>query len=177
MKNQQGLTLLEVLLSLTLLSIFAIAFGTIITNSTLWDNKNEERHNATILADFCIHYYKGNEHIEIQKLEQRMDKLNQHLLTHPNDKRVQKEVNDLTELYDIKQQLLTNDDFKEACQASNSKEITIEGIKYRLLTDISLVHSLEDINYSLSKIKVTVQSFASSETFAELDSTYMRGGS
>lgn len=58
-KNNDGLTLLEVLLAMTILLAFLVGFSYMIGNSALWDKKNEERHTAMILAHMCMEMSKG----------------------------------------------------------------------------------------------------------------------
>ncbi len=61
LKNNRGLTLLEVLLSITILGAFLIAFSAMIGNGMLANNANQERLDALLLAQECMESIKVQE--------------------------------------------------------------------------------------------------------------------
>lgn len=61
LKNNHGLTLLEVLLSITILGAFLIAFSAMIGNGMLANNANQERLDALLLAQECMETIKVQE--------------------------------------------------------------------------------------------------------------------
>lgn len=65
LKNNNGLTLIELLFTLAILGIVTIAVIALLTNAAFINRKSEQQYNATLIAQTYMENIKATENIEI----------------------------------------------------------------------------------------------------------------